>query len=176
LLRGRNIIGAPVPTCPIYSYLDIRQEAKVMRIDTESLRLSRQSRQNQASKPTRLPRHAQGERFLRGPIPWLWLAAAARLPGKALHVAVQLWHWAGIKRTAEISLSMVDMYRQLGVNRHSGARGLKVLEKARLVSVVRHRGRHPIVTILASSPAPLSISMTQGCLDLPATASVSETN
>ena len=27
--------------------------------------------------------------FLKGPIPWAWLGAAVRLPGRALHVA--LW-------------------------------------------------------------------------------------
>ncbi len=31
---------------------------------------------------------------------------------------------------------------------HAGYRGLAALEAARLVSVVRHRGRNPIVTIL----------------------------
>jgi hypothetical protein len=33
----------------------------------------------------RPPRHRRGERFLKGPIPWPWISAAAALPGKALH-------------------------------------------------------------------------------------------
>ena len=40
---------------------------------------------------TRLPRPKAGERFLKGPIPMDWLSAAARLPGKSLHVAIAIW-------------------------------------------------------------------------------------
>ena len=42
---------------------------------------------------------------MRGPIPWNWLAAAARLPGRALAVAIVLWFEAGVKGAAVVALS-----------------------------------------------------------------------
>jgi hypothetical protein len=93
------------------------------------------------------PRHRQGEKFLKGPIPWKWIAKAARLPGKALQVALALWFLAGIKSKSVVALSG-SVLRDIGVLRHSGYRGLKELEKAGLISVQRHEGRSPVVTIL----------------------------
>jgi hypothetical protein len=95
----------------------------------------------------RLPRHRPGERFLKGPIPLTWLQHAGRLPGKALHVSIALWYFAGIKRTQEVSLSLSRLV-EFGANRYAAARGLRALEAARLVSVVRHVGRRPVVTLL----------------------------
>lgn len=103
------------------------------------------------SKPkvdsTKLPRHKAGERFLKGPIPWIWLSTAAELPGKALHVAIVVWFLAGVKRSRTVALSG-SMLRGFGVKRHSGYRGLASLEQAGLVSVSRQSGRNPVVTIL----------------------------
>jgi hypothetical protein len=95
----------------------------------------------------KLPRHKLGEKFLKGPIPLLWLEGAARLPGKALHVALQLWFWAGIKRSRVIKLPSSNLLK-FGVNRHAGYRGLNALERAGLVSVIRKCGRKPVVTLL----------------------------
>jgi hypothetical protein len=92
------------------------------------------------------PRHKPGEKFLKGPIPWTWLAKAAHQPGKALHVAIALWFLAGITRKRTVALSGAVL-QALGVNRHSGYRGLAALEKAGLVSVVRPPGRLPVVTL-----------------------------
>jgi hypothetical protein len=57
--------------------------------------------------PPTPPRHRQGEKFLKGPLPWGWLERAFRLRGKALHVALLLWYKAGCrnKRTVPFSLS-----------------------------------------------------------------------
>ena len=86
-------------------------------------------------------------RFLKGPIPWAWLATAAQQPGKALHVAIVIWFLSGLKKSRTIALPG-SVLRTMGVNRHAGYRGLKALEKAALVTVERHPGRNPIVTIL----------------------------
>jgi len=95
-----------------------------------------------------LPRHKKGEKFLKGPIPWDWLSMASRISGKgkALHVANAIWVTAGIKKTRTITLSM-KILRGMGVNRNAAYRGLDVLEDSGLVSVIRHRGRCPVVTI-----------------------------
>jgi hypothetical protein len=93
------------------------------------------------------PRHKQGEKFLKGPIPWAWLAKAARQSGKALHVAVVIWFLAGIKRKRSISLSNTAL-KELGVDRFSKARALRALEEVGLVSVKRPPGCNPVVTII----------------------------
>jgi hypothetical protein len=94
-----------------------------------------------------LPHHKTGELFLKGPIPENWLALAARLPGKAFQVGLAAWMLGGMKRTRSVKLSFKRL-SNWGVKRNSVYRGLNALEKASLISVDRHRGRSPIVTIL----------------------------
>jgi DNA-directed RNA polymerase subunit N (RpoN/RPB10) len=92
------------------------------------------------------PRHKRGEEFLKGPIPWNWLCRAAELCGKAFQVAIAIWFLAGVhKREVEVSGQAVE---DLGVSRYACYRGLKLLEKAGLISVHRAPGRKAIVTIL----------------------------
>ena len=95
----------------------------------------------------RPPRHKTGERFLKGPIPWSWLTAAARLPGKALHVAIVLWFKAGMANRRTVSVSLSGM-KQLGVARNTARRGLAALERGELVDVERKPGCSPTVTLL----------------------------
>lgn len=95
------------------------------------------------------PKHKPGEKFLRGPIPWTWLAAAGTLPGKCLHVAVAVWFEVGLRRgeTATIKLSPKRL-RELGSNRYSTYRALAAMEKARLLAVHKTKGRAPVVDLL----------------------------
>ena len=95
--------------------------------------------------------------FLKGPISWTWLSAAARLPGRALHVALSIRLLTGIKKSSRIALS-VSKLLLLGVSRHAAYRGLTALEAEGLVSVDRHRGRKPMVTVIEieSDSAPVS--------------------
>jgi DNA-binding transcriptional ArsR family regulator len=95
------------------------------------------------------PRHREGERFLKGPIPWQWLCSASRLPGKALHVAIALWHLAGMTGSETVRLA-TSVLKPLGVSRYSGYRALRALEEAGLIAVTRRRGRNPIVRLLDS--------------------------
>jgi len=102
-----------------------------------------------ALKPKResKPSRTGTKRFLKGPIPLNWLGTAAKQSGKALHVGIALWFLSGLKRSREIALSQSTL-SLFGVTRHSGYRGLTELENAGLVSVDRHPGRNPVVTIL----------------------------
>jgi len=93
------------------------------------------------------PSSTRMKRFLKGPIPLNWLGKAAKQSGKALHVGIALWFLSGLKRSQRVALSQ-SILSLFGVSRYSGYRGLTELEKAGLVSVVRHPGRNPIVTIL----------------------------
>jgi hypothetical protein len=86
-------------------------------------------------------------KFLKGPIPLPWLALAGRQPGKALHVAIVLRFLAGVARSSTVALSG-EVLTTFGVDRRAGHRGLAALERAGLVSVERHRGRQPRVTLL----------------------------
>jgi hypothetical protein len=97
------------------------------------------SRRRRSAKPSQC-------RFLKGPGPWPWLVAAATLPGRALHVGLALWFHLGLKHRREILLPLSDL-ASMGVDRHAARRGLKALERAGLVSVIRHTGRKSRVTV-----------------------------
>lgn len=93
------------------------------------------------------PRHKPGERFLKGPVPWRWLERAARLPGQALAVGLAAWHLLGLHKNKTVRLAP-SLTRSLGLSPRVTRRGLKALESASLVTVDRHRGRSPDVTLL----------------------------
>src|SRR5438067_1263985 len=78
------------------------------------------------ARPTRLPRHRRGEWFLRALIPWRWLEAAGRLPGKTLALSLCLWREAGRKRNGTVALNLSRC--GLGLNVHSARRALRALE------------------------------------------------
>lgn len=99
------------------------------------------------NSPSKIPRHRTGEKFLKGPIPLDWLSRAMKLPGKALHVADILWFYSGIKRSAEIPLSLSKL-KKFGITRTSAARALRNLEEAGLVTVDRKQGRKAVVRLL----------------------------
>ena len=94
-----------------------------------------------------VPQHQPGERFLRGPVPWAWLEAAARQPGKGLHVGVVLWQLVGMKRSACVTLNLSRL-GALGVSRYAASRGLKALRAAGLVRFEGRSGRAARVTVL----------------------------
>jgi hypothetical protein len=95
-------------------------------------------------------RPRSGELFLKGPIPRLWIVGASKLSGRALHVGLELWYFAGLTRSLLVSLNQSRL-TELGVSRDSARRGLRQLEEAGLISVQRHSGRKPIITILLPS-------------------------
>jgi len=112
--------------------------------DPKKLAYRREVKRVPKTKP---PRPGPGEKFLKGPIPWSWLSKSASLKGQTLHVGIALWLLAGIKRSQSVALSNLVL-RDLGVSRFSGYRALHALESAGLISVYRHTGRNPVVTIL----------------------------
>jgi hypothetical protein len=116
-------------------------------IDLESIRFHNSHSETISNQRPNVPRHKVGEKFLKGPIPLSWLTDAARLPGKALHLAVELWFQAGLTKSPKVKLSMKRL-SQFGVTRYSAYRALNSLEAAGLVSVARHRGRLSRVTLL----------------------------
>jgi hypothetical protein len=96
--------------------------------------------------PRKPPRPRQGEKFLKGPIPWPWLARAFKLPGKALHVALLLWREAGCRRCGTVRFCL-NAQLPAGLNRQSARRGLRQLAGAGLVEVRRYPGKGLEVTL-----------------------------
>lgn len=93
------------------------------------------------------PRHARGELFLKGPIPFRWLAAAARLPNRALPLGTAIWFIAGMKRSRTVTVPRAILV-QMGLSRYTAGRALKRLRDAGLVAVEQAPGRSPVITLL----------------------------
>ena len=86
--------------------------------------------------------------FLKGPIPWWWIARAAPLPSQALLVGLVCWLWAGMRRSYTIRLSSRVVFPALGLSRFTVYRAVHQLEQAELIVVRRRRGHPPIITIV----------------------------
>jgi hypothetical protein len=99
-----------------------------------------------APPSSRPPRHRAGEKFLKGPIPWGWVQAAAALPGKALAVGVAVWFEAGCRNARSVPITLARLTR-LGMSRDAASRAVRRLESAGLVAVDRPRGRGLVVTL-----------------------------
>src|SRR5262245_5201443 len=66
-------------------------------------------------RPTERMRIAGG-RFLKGPIPWSWIARAAALPGQALLVGLCIWRLAGATKSHKVLFGNSDL-KPLGIDR-----------------------------------------------------------
>jgi hypothetical protein len=95
----------------------------------------------------RSPAFRRRGRFLRGPISMSWLERAAKLPGRALHVALAIRHQCNLEKSSTVALSNKHC-AALGVDRDAKRRGLEAVQTAGLVIVERKPGRLPIVTIV----------------------------
>jgi hypothetical protein len=76
-----------------------------------------------------------------------WLEKAARLPGRALHVALAIRHQSDLERSPTVALRNKHC-KVFGVGRDTKRRGLADLEMAGLVTVDRKPRRNPVVTII----------------------------
>ena len=85
--------------------------------------------------------------FLRGPVSWPWLNRAAQLPGRALHVAVAIRLWTGIKKTDCIVVPTGTL-AEMNVSRHAARRAVQALEQAGLLVATRHVGRKTRVRVI----------------------------
>jgi hypothetical protein len=94
------------------------------------------------------PRHKPGEKFLKGPIPWPWLASASSLPGKALAIGLAVWREAGCRNERTVPLNLSNQ----GIPRRTAQRALQALASARLVSILHREGRPTLVTLLSAPP------------------------
>ena len=92
-----------------------------------------------ASTPKHPPRHKKGEKFLRGPIPLLWIDVASRLPGKALAVGLRVWFESGCRGDRTVSVTLARLARA-GMTTSTARRAVRELERAGLITVERPTG------------------------------------
>ena len=85
-------------------------------------------------------------RFLKGPVSLVFLAVAARLPGKALAVYLATRHRCDLEGRSTVTLSAA-LLQKFGVGRDAKARALRALEDASLVRVERTHGRAARITL-----------------------------
>ncbi len=83
-------------------------------------------------------------------IPLSWIQQASRLPGKSLHVGIVLWYLAGVSKSLTVKLTR-SWLRRFGLHPETGRRGLRALERAKLVHVERSGKKSPRVTLLTRS-------------------------
>lgn len=95
----------------------------------------------------RAPRHRVGEAFLRGPIPFAWIAAACRLPGSGFHVAMAVRFLRG-RFPRQRGWGLGEIAIGLGLSEQSARRGLNAAELVGLVAVEREPGCKLAVAIL----------------------------
>jgi hypothetical protein len=98
---------------------------------------------------TLVPTGKHAERFLKGPVPMSWLAAAAQLPGKALAVGLALWRLAGATKSKTVRLGNTEM-DEWGVDRSAKSRALHARDQAGLIKIEQRPGCLPLVTILST--------------------------
>ncbi len=77
-----------------------------------------------------------------------WETAAARLPGKALHVARALRYISGLSKTSTGIKMQSKVLALFGVSHKAYNRCLRLLEKAGLVTVERFPGQTPLVSLV----------------------------
>jgi hypothetical protein len=112
--------------------------------DVERLRLPPELSWEKTGR-RRAPRHRHGESFLRGPVPFEWVASACRLPGVGPHVAFTLRFLRDRFRLGRDRRWTLDaIAKGLRVSDDSVRRGLRAAEHAGLLSVARRPGRRII--------------------------------
>lgn len=104
----------------------------------------------QKAQPVVIPKKGyprQTTPFLRGPVPVWWLSQAGKLRGKALAAGVALWYQSGLTKKNPVKATR-KLWGKFEINRKSASRGVRSLEGAGLITVVRRPGCAPVITIV----------------------------
>lgn len=113
--------------------------------DVEKLRLS-DGLVGGLPSTKRPPRHQPGETFIKGPIPYEWVASASRLPGSGLAVVMTARFLRGRYHHRQ-GWSLAEIGERLGLSARSVRRSLASAEAAGLVAVERSPGCKPVVSL-----------------------------
>lgn len=115
-------------------------------IDPRRLRLEGELPGPKGQRSQESHRKRKGK-FIKGPLPRAWFIAAGKLPGKAVHIGLEVWFRVGLARSESVFISLTAISKAMGFSRPTAARGLASLEQAGLVTVERSPGRKPRVTV-----------------------------
>jgi hypothetical protein len=94
----------------------------------------------------RPPRHRPGDSFIKGPIPYSWVASASRLPGAGLGVATAV-RFLCCRYRRENRWGPGTIAKGLRISDDSVRRGLRAAELAGLLSASREPGRKLVVSV-----------------------------
>ena len=86
--------------------------------------------------------------FVKGPIPLAWMMAAAGLGPNPAKVAILIWYAAGLWGTYYGISLQPRLWAPHIPCRRTFYRAVGTLERAGLITVTRHKGRSPEVSIL----------------------------
>lgn len=92
-------------------------------------------------------REERSKLYFGGQISLQWWIKAGQLPGKALHIALAIGWISTVRKKKTIPLQNYP-WIEFQFDRTTAYRALRALEIAKLISIDRRRGRHPMVTIL----------------------------
>jgi hypothetical protein len=117
--------------------------------DLDHLRLPAEMVGDMASR-RRPPRHRSGEPFIKGPIPYAWIASACRLPGSGLHIAMAYRFYRDRFRFKRRGCrwGLPEVAKGLQISDDSARRGLHAAELAGLLAVEREPGCKLAVSVL----------------------------
>ena len=119
-------------------------------VDVESFRYSVAS---EHPVPNTKHQRAAQRAFIRGPLSLAWFMKASLIPRRsALVVGLTLWYLAGLRSKTNGLVLSASRCKPFGLGRKSVGRGLRDLEGAGLISVVRERGQAPRVDLLLEIP------------------------
>ena len=90
-------------------------------------------------------------KFIRAPLPYTWITSAAKLAGKSLHAAMAIRYLDGFDQSGTVKLTH-RILKDFGISVKASYDVLTRMEKAGLISVKRHKGRSPIITIIGRIP------------------------
>jgi hypothetical protein len=91
-------------------------------------------------------------KFIKGPLDFVWLSEARQLGVTALWVGLGLWFLRGLRRSNSFIVSNL-MMQEWGVQPDAKARALRALERAGLIRVERRGKRSPQVTLIVGNPS-----------------------
>ena len=94
----------------------------------------------------------RGRPFLMGPVSLEWLARVSTLGLGATLVGLECWYRAGLAGSLAFRLNLSQLAAAPKLARSSARRGLKRLEEAGLVTVVRPAGQRSLIAIQVPPP------------------------
>jgi hypothetical protein len=114
--------------------------------DLDQLHLPAETVENRSGR-RRPPRHRPGDPFIKGPVPYAWIASACRLPAAGLRVSMA-YRFLCCRFRSENRWGLDAIANGLRISADSARRGLHAAELAGLLSASREPGCKLAVSVL----------------------------